>query len=539
MIGPIVVTKSSAGEKGLAPGPPPWNLHRNCWKFPYNRECIDDLHGPDGGRNHGHDEGGGRRRKAPVGAGGAETHVLYGNDLWRTDPPAGHDPTWTENGVGLASEFGYGGDGAACVPTPNKPCGWIADDDQDDGRADRSRPPTKEITNGVLGYDEAGVGDPFLKIGVGKLLKGSCRACNATDESAGGYRFNSPYEFAEEPVWRVVKDRRPYHYVLEHEATLGQAGGHGEGEAEGKHHPRHHHNDGPEFGYRLRKSLRVDGRVLSVTSTLTNLGRNRFATPWYSHHLFTCDGIGVGPAGAYGLDLEVRPSTDPRTGRVRYNDSPWAAPISEYADVQAVKHEDEREDTWFDFVSPAGWWRTKETRRTTQITITKEVEEGVKIKAELPNDGGRSRGSFVMHGCGVSVAESIPELHDKIRPSGEAQKSDMTMYAYNVYIERGTLSPEPVYLIELDGGASISWTQRVEIGLDGAEVAKMTSSWNKNGVVENSRAGLLDGNGGRMGPLTALFFTCIALISYSAIQDKRRRRRRSEGYRQLPSVLNV
>ena len=78
---------------------------------------------------------------------------------------------------------------------------------------------------GVLGYDEAQAGDPFLKIGVGKLLKGSCKACNATDVSAGGYRFNSPYEFAEEPVWTVVKDRRPYHYVLEHEATLGQEEG--------------------------------------------------------------------------------------------------------------------------------------------------------------------------------------------------------------------------------------------------------------------------------------------------------------------------
>ena len=75
----------------------------------------------------------------------------------------------------------------------------------------------------MLGYEEAKAGEPFLKIGVGKLVKGSCAACNVTDESAGGYKFNSPYEFYEEPVWTAVKDR-PYHLVLEHEATLGGEG---------------------------------------------------------------------------------------------------------------------------------------------------------------------------------------------------------------------------------------------------------------------------------------------------------------------------
>ena len=33
MIGPIVVTKSSTGEKELAPDPPPWHLRRSCWKL--------------------------------------------------------------------------------------------------------------------------------------------------------------------------------------------------------------------------------------------------------------------------------------------------------------------------------------------------------------------------------------------------------------------------------------------------------------------------------------------------------------------------
>ena len=177
-----------------------------------------------------------------------------------------------------------------------------------------------------------------------------------------------------------------------------------------------------------------------------------------------------------------------------------------------------------------------------QITMTKEVEDGVRIKAEFPNDKGRSKGSFVMHGCGVSVAESIPELQDKLRPSGAAQKSDMSMYAYNLYIEKGTLSPEPLYLIELDGGASISWTQRVEIGLDGAEVAKMSSSWNK--AAAESRADFVGENdngssfaNGDLGPLPALFFAFVVAIAYLAIKDKRKRK--GEGYHQIPSVVNI
>ena len=638
MIGPILVTSKNQHDDD-SNNKEPWHLHRNCWKFPYNRECVEDINGKNGGKNHGHSDDGRRERRQlmflgrkekhltsqhielgvvnaadtsssdeqttakqdaaveqisfedilegdsdpsslllegsnahdhhrhmhdhhgghhppylnqhgyppnynniPYADGNSrktkaksETHVIYGNDMWKVEPPAGHDPTWPESGVGLASEFGYGDDGAYCVPTSTSPCGWITGSfDMDYDRNDddeRSRPLTK-IANGVLGYEEAKSGEPFLKIGVGKLVKGSCAACNSTDESVGGYKFNSPYSFYEEPVWTVVKDR-PYHLVLEHEATLG-----GVGDEDDAYFHHHHHHNSPEYGYRLKKSMRVEGRVLSVTSTLTNLGRDRFATTWYSHHFFTCDGIGVGPSGAYGLDLEIRPHTDSATGKIRYDDSPWATPIAEYAEIREVKHVEEREDSWFDFFSP-NWWMKKETRKTMQITITKEVEDGVRIKAEFPSDKGRSKGSFVMHGCGVSVAESIPELQDKLRPSGEAQNSDMSMYAYNLYIEKGTLSPEPLYLIELDGGASISWTQRVEIGLVNAEVAKMGSLWSE--AMTENRANILGGNepdsrfaNKGIGPLPALFFVVVVTIVYSALKHKRKRK--GEGYDEIPSV---
>ena len=85
-----------------------------------------------------------------------------------------------ESGLGIASEWGCGDDGAHCG------AGWGA---YPDG-----------ASNGVLGYEEAAAGGPFLKIGVGALLKGSCTAmhwapsCKSTDPS-DVYHFGSPCEW--------------------------------------------------------------------------------------------------------------------------------------------------------------------------------------------------------------------------------------------------------------------------------------------------------------------------------------------------------
>jgi hypothetical protein len=86
-------------------------------------------------------------------------HVLFGTNLWRIP----HNVRWPESGVGLASEFGVGDNGAFCYYR----CGWYQQSD---------------ITNGVLGYEQAKVGESFLKIGVGELKKGTCPACDSTEE---------------------------------------------------------------------------------------------------------------------------------------------------------------------------------------------------------------------------------------------------------------------------------------------------------------------------------------------------------------------
>jgi hypothetical protein len=306
-----------------------------------------------------------------------QKHVLYGTDLWRYP----HDPYWPESGVGLASEFGVGDDGSLCLYR----CGWRGVDD---------------VTNGLLGYQEAKNGESFLKIGVGELIKGSCQACDSTDD----YKFNSPYNFAKQPVWSMSQPSQQT-LVLEHEATLNN------------------------YGYRLRKDISLLDNLLLVRSTLTNLGNRPFSTAWYSHHFFGCDGIPIGKG--YSAELQMK------TSGSKYYEEPgallWSSPIRNYAQVVSRPN-------------------------SVHIAMDKNVEEGIRIKTEFLNDPS-SNGGFTLNACGTSIQEIIAELS-----AGDIQNGRLSMYGFNFYIEKGTFSPEPQYLVRLDPGTSQSWTQRLQFG---------------------------------------------------------------------------
>eukprot|EP00965_Chrysotila_dentata_P170644 5633283-Pleurochrysis_carterae.AAC.1 len=298
-----------------------------------------------------------------------EGRVVFGGALWR----APHNVSWTESGIGLASEFGCGEDGAHC------PSGW------------GDYPP--DSTNGVLGYDEARAGEPFLKIGVGALVKGSCDQCNIMLD-ADPYRFNSPYRFYERPEWKVHQDSARS-ITLEHSATLQQQG------------------RGRRLGYSVRRTVSLSREArIRVETRLRNTGSGNFSTPWYSHNFLSVDNRPAPVGVKLFMDVNVREYTDCL---------PWAKPLNEYFSV----------DGQF-------FWTTK------------PVEEKTRIKAVFHSAADESIGFFAASWPGgpTVVKRTIGPL---------------PLLAYNLYAEMGTLSPEPVYMLQLGAGESTSIVEEVDI----------------------------------------------------------------------------
>lgn len=319
------------------------------------------------------------RKRTNPNTGDKETHTLYGTKQWRLP----HDPFWAESGVGLASEFGVGTDGSLC----NFMCGWNQNN---------------EVTNGVLGYQEAKSGESFLKIGVGELIKGSCSTC----DSAEDYKFNSPYQFARPPVWTMEKGDKSNAIVLSHEAVL----------------------EDKQLGYRLEKHITLNDDQLLVKSVLTNLGSSPFSTAWYSHHFFTCDSH---PAQkGYSADFDLASTNGEYREPTTWS---WSTPLENYASVY-VHH------------FPGG-------EEAVRVKMERGVESKVRIKAEFEKDED-SKGEFTLRACNTKIKETIPEVGDGT--------SGISMYAYNLYIESGTFSPEPQILLHLQPGESTSWTQQID-----------------------------------------------------------------------------
>jgi hypothetical protein len=380
---------------------------------------------------------------------GKESEV-YGRGLWR-EP---HNPNWPESGIGLASEFGCGHDGVACV-----------------GRGD--------IYNGVLGYDSAKAGEPFLKIGVGALIKGSCLACAWKDDDV--YRFNSPYKFFRPPSWKVLPSPGPNEVTVYSEERLG------------------------DFGYGITKTTRLDGNVLTVRSLLTNLGKKQFATPWYSHHFFTGDREPIGPGyvlnlglSEYGLPNQTPVFKQPGLGS-------WSGDMNDYFDI------------------------TMASDGSISMTMKKAIPEGVKLKADFLDENTQTLtdGSFNVHAPnGVSVHEKIPELQTNSR--------NPFIYAYSVYAERGALCPEPMLLLYLQPAETTFWTQNLRFS------SSTRSSAEKSYVfflpMFSEKAWEVPSH---LSPRCAVMFiaACFGIIvaSYRRADDSRRRR----GYSQIPHQQNT
>jgi len=114
--------------------------------------------------------------------------------------------------------------------------------------------------NGVLGYEAARVGETFVKIGVGQLVR----------DTETGYHFAHPY-----PVDRLF----PVTLAMEERSlsVLQQSDG-----------------EGP-WQYRYSKSYELTGeRRLKIHYELSNTGTREWTFEHYNHHWFRADGIPVG-----------------------------------------------------------------------------------------------------------------------------------------------------------------------------------------------------------------------------------------------------
>lgn len=401
-----------------------------------------------------------------------ETHTLYGANQWRLP----HDPYWVESGVGLASEFGVGTEGSFCSFL----CGWNQ---------------VGQVTNGILGYQEARSGESFLKIGVGELIKGSCNTC----DSAEDYKFNSPYQFAKPPVWTLETDDSNNSIILRHEAVL----------------------DNRPIGYKIERHITLNDDQLLVKTFLSNLGSESFSTAWYSNHFFSCDARPV--EYGYSLDFDL-PSLhginedlyeEPTTWS-------WSTPLADYAKVFAHNN-----------TNHVGSRNTGEDEESSvRIDIQRGIEAYVRIKAEFKKDE-KSKGDFTVSGCNTKIRESIPEVGDGI--------SGISMYAFNLYIESGTLSPEPQILLNLGPGETTSWTQQ----LDFENNYPIEPRFHNNQYVAGSL--VLDQIGENWNPdqsrVTAILpgvglVILLASIVYQSIlaASKRTRGRKREEYHRLPDA---
>jgi hypothetical protein len=102
--------------------------------------------------------------------------------------------------------------------------------------------------------------------------------------------------------------------------------------------------------------------------------------------------------------------------------------------------------------------------------MDRALDPGVRVKAEfIPDD--TTKGAFRLEACDTAIYTSIPELDD---PS-----SGLSMYGFNLYVERGTLSPEPQIVVSLQPGQESTWTQRLvfdDIPRDEGEGSVATAS---------------------------------------------------------------
>jgi hypothetical protein len=121
-----------------------------------------------------------------------------------------------------------------------------------------------------LGYADAKVGETFVKIGVGELVK-------PKEEK---YNFFGKYTIAKPGEWAVEKAADQITFTQSLKAASG-------------------------YGYKYAKTVSVKGAELRIAHTLENTGTKPLSTDHYNHNFFNVNGDAVGKN--YELEFPFEP----------------------------------------------------------------------------------------------------------------------------------------------------------------------------------------------------------------------------------------
>jgi hypothetical protein len=124
--------------------------------------------------------------------------------------------------------------------------------------------------NGVLGYEAAAVGDVFVKIGVGTLLR----------DTGNSYHFSHPY-----PVQRL------FPFTVEADDLRLEV--------------RQQADRALPYRYDYRKTYEVEGNELTIRYQLTNTGEHAWSFEHYNHHWFRLLGAEIGPRYLVGTGFKL------------------------------------------------------------------------------------------------------------------------------------------------------------------------------------------------------------------------------------------
>jgi hypothetical protein len=139
--------------------------------------------------------------------------------------------------------------------------------------------PVEEFgTETPWGYDEAQVGETFVKIGVGALIK----------PQEDRYRFSQRYRFAKSPSWLVNTSADAVTFQQQLSTLLG-------------------------YGYDYTKVIRLDPSGFQIIHELKNTGSKLLTTDHYNHNFFNVDNDPIGPH--YQIMFPGQPKARGETGR--------------------------------------------------------------------------------------------------------------------------------------------------------------------------------------------------------------------------------